>query len=1254
MYKLMLSFLTLIVLLFSGCGGGGGSSSSTSTAGAGGAGAKGPFVLGSTVMAYQLENNGSRTATDVNTTTTDNLGHYSLSGITWSGATELEISGKYFNENNGTISTTPATLSAIVNVASGQTINANINVLTDLAAQRTKALMLAGQALATAKAQAKSAVVQLFDINLSAGANLEDLDLTKGSGTNVKANADLLRISAAISAHPTVLSQLKEAIEDGNVTNDANGSVAFATLAQAVNDVNLTQVSDNLVQNLSITNPPDANDTDDNASFASNAHAPVIVPIASQNKNEDDGAFDITLSATDGDGDSVTFINAVSSDTSKATVSLSGTTLTITPQANANGNVVITVTASDGELIDTETFNLVLAPQNDAPTMSSTISNITKDEDSPAFTVDLNATDIDGDSITYDANSSDTSKATVSVSGSILTITPQANANGVVTINVSANDGHGGVDTKSFTLNLTAVNDAPILANSTGIVAEDANVGTIVGHVTIVNSGDAPISSFSLNGTGANNFDINNSGYVTVKTGNSLDYETTTEYNLTVTANNSDDSNTVSMDITVTDVPDVAPVLNTTALNVDENKTGTVGNILSDNGDRPISSCTIISGNDGNFNVSNDGTLSVVGALDYETTQSYTLELNATSDSGSTTGTITVNVNNIIDTPPTLAPFVGSINENATITDIVGDINITNPGDGTITGFVLSDSNFAGDANAKIITAGSLDYETNPVYNFTMYATSDAGNSNTVDVNITIYDINDAPVADDANFTTQQDTNLSINMQPYVHEEDENQDITGTFSNPSHGTITDNGEGHLIYTPNSGYTGTDSFTYSVEDNGTNPGPLTSNTATVHITITAANAPSSGTATDPHIVGAQFWADVNGNGVKDANETSTLSDINGSFSFQIFVPDDTNVTMIKQGLHNGKPFDGNISAKFEASRNGIISPITTLGTKGFSDSELVSIFTNAGLNGITESELYLDPFDTSLLPLDGNMSSYPDANISKFSRVLIANVALNAVLTMGNGYGMSKNDINNSFFSNGALGLMVGAGKSVLTLNALKNTHARVMARIFVNVATYVRDKMIADSSYDYTTDSSLQPMIDTLISAYTQALQYGLTDPKFGWVEDDGTYAPMLFIQPNELGNHDVTIVYDDNNNDANVTFASSGHSFTNSSGISGNWQVVDGNLTASDGGSNNFQFNLLGDKIKINGVAHDVLEVIYNGDNFSSSNTFSGAANPGDFANFAVNGSQLDYNISGTVFGSQSGSLTLQDVTGHGVFFYV
>jgi hypothetical protein len=60
-------------------------------------------------------------------------------------------------------------------------------------------------------------------------------------------------------------------------------------------------------------------------------------------------------------------------------------------------------------------------------------------------------------------------------------------------------------------------------------------------------------------------------------------------------------------------------------------------------------------------------------------------------------------------------------------------------------------------------------------------------------------------------------------------------------SQPAHGSVSVTQSGSVVYTPNAGYQGSDSFTYSENDNQ----GATSNIATVTITTTQPPPPSSG-------------------------------------------------------------------------------------------------------------------------------------------------------------------------------------------------------------------------------------------------------------------------------------------------------------------------------------------------------------------------------------------------------------------------
>jgi len=110
--------------------------------------------------------------------------------------------------------------------------------------------------------------------------------------------------------------------------------------------------------------------------------------------------------------------------------------------------------------------------------------------------------------------------------------------------------------------------------------------------------------------------------------------------------------------------------------------------------------------------------------------------------------------------------------------------------------------------------------------------------SNVATVRITVTCVNDAPVARDDTYTTNEDTPLVV-PAPGVLGNDYDVDgdpLTAVLvSGPAHGTLALNPDGSFTYTPAENFCGEDSFTYKAYD-----GELYSNVATVRIMVICVN------------------------------------------------------------------------------------------------------------------------------------------------------------------------------------------------------------------------------------------------------------------------------------------------------------------------------------------------------------------------------------------------------------------------------
>ena len=140
----------------------------------------------------------------------------------------------------------------------------------------------------------------------------------------------------------------------------------------------------------------------------------------------------------------------------------------------------------------TATFTVTVNAVNDAPVPNN--DNVDVPEDFVNFPIGLNASDVDSLVLTFNGPIDDTDHGTISCLGDSCTYSPTPDYNGSDSFTFTVNDG-AFTSTGTITINVTAVNDAPIATDQDIDVNEDTPITTTLGGTDVDND---PLSVLSL------------------------------------------------------------------------------------------------------------------------------------------------------------------------------------------------------------------------------------------------------------------------------------------------------------------------------------------------------------------------------------------------------------------------------------------------------------------------------------------------------------------------------------------------------------------------------------------------------------------------------------------------------------------------------------------------------------------------------------------------------------------------------------
>lgn len=185
---------------------------------------KGPFVRGSTLTIYELNDQFVPNGKSFKTEILDDKGSFSLKGLEISSKyVQITANGYYFDELTSELSKSTISLNAIAEVENDKTIN--VNVLTHLEEKRLRKLINGGMSYANAKVQAQKELYSSFnvkdDVNILSAENVSFTQNNVNSTILFGISASILKMAESSEAKLTeLLSVFSQDFEDGALKED--------------------------------------------------------------------------------------------------------------------------------------------------------------------------------------------------------------------------------------------------------------------------------------------------------------------------------------------------------------------------------------------------------------------------------------------------------------------------------------------------------------------------------------------------------------------------------------------------------------------------------------------------------------------------------------------------------------------------------------------------------------------------------------------------------------------------------------------------------------------------------------------------------------------------------------------------------------------------------------------------------------------------------------------------------------------------
>jgi len=551
-------------------------------------------------------------------------------------------------------------------------------------------------------------------------------------------------------------------------------------------------------------------------------------PIAQDDSDATDEDTPVTMDVLDNDSDPDGDDLVVQSVTQPADGSVvnNGADVVYTPDPGFNGTDAFTYTVSDGNGgADTATVTVSVALVNDPPSAVDDAS--TTLEDTPStIAVLLNDSDPDGDALAVKSVTRP-SHGTALPSGKSVIYTPSPNYAGPDAFTYTISDGNSGTATATVSIVVLPANDPPTAQDDIQTTPEDAPVTVaVLGNDSDPDGDDLRVQSVGQPTHGT----VTGGGSFVAYTPNP-GFNGVDSFTYTVSDGHGG-TDRAQVTIVVSAVND-PPIAQDDSASTDEETLVSI--LILGNDSDPDGDFLLVEtfAQPGNGTVLNTRTgVSYIPETAFQGIDTFTYTV-SDGNGGTDTATVTVLVAGVND-PPIAQDDASSTDEGvARIIPVL--LNDADPDDDGLTVESIS-----APENGTLLNLGSeIEYTPNPNFNgvdsFTYTISDGQGGTDTATVFIAVAGVNDPPVAQDDSEMAEQGQPISIPVLANDEDPDGDPFFISSVSDPAGGSVRIDGA-TLVYTPNSDYTGSDTFTYTISD-----GRGSTDSATVTVGVAAGGA-----------------------------------------------------------------------------------------------------------------------------------------------------------------------------------------------------------------------------------------------------------------------------------------------------------------------------------------------------------------------------------------------------------------------------